>query len=40
MMRTYDYRNLEGEHTLMYTVVPPFGRKIYTFERKRWSALD
>ena len=40
MMRAFDYRNLEGEHTLMYTVVPPFGRKIYTFERKRWSALD
>lgn len=40
MMRTFDYRNLEGEHTLMYTVVPPFGRKVYTFERKRWSALD
>jgi hypothetical protein len=39
-MRAFDYRILEGEHTLMYTVVPPFGRKIYTFERQRWSALD
>ncbi|MBV9189460.1 MAG: hypothetical protein JOZ85_03195 [Betaproteobacteria bacterium] len=40
MMRTFDYRVLGEEHTLMYTVVPPFGRKVYTFERKRWSALD
>jgi len=39
-MRAFDYRMLDGEHTLMYTVVPPFGRKIYTFERQRWSALD
>ena len=40
MMRDFDYGNLNGEHTLMYTVVPPFGRKLYNFERSRWSALD
>lgn len=40
MMRAFDYRAVEGEHVLMYTVVPPFGRKLYRFERQRWSALD
>lgn len=40
MMREFAYRNFDGEHTLMYTVVPPFGRKFYSFERQRWSALD
>ena len=40
VMRDFAYRNMDGEHTLMYTVVPPFGRKFYSFERQRWSALD
>lgn len=27
-------------HTLMYTALPPFGRRLYNFEEHRWSALD
>ena len=27
-------------HTLMYVALPPFGRRIYTFEAARWSQLD
>ena len=38
--RRFRYLTADGEHTLMYTVVPPFGRRLYSFERKRWSALD
>lgn len=40
MLRTFNYYHANGEHVLSYTVVPPFGRKLYTFERQRWSALD
>ncbi len=40
MMRAFDYHATDADHTLMYTVVPPFGRKLYNFERRRWSALD
>lgn len=29
-----------GRHTLMYTTLPPFGRRIYHFEARRWSQLD
>jgi hypothetical protein len=27
-------------HTLMYVTLPPFGRRIYSFENARWSQLD
>jgi len=40
MLREFKYYRANGEHTLSYTVVPPFGRKLYNFERRRWSALD
>jgi hypothetical protein len=40
MLRQFTYYHVEGEHTLSYVVVPPFGRKLYNFERQRWSALD
>jgi hypothetical protein len=40
MMRTFDYYASDAGHTLMYTVTPPFGRKLYHFEKQRWSALD
>jgi hypothetical protein len=28
------------DHTLMYVTLPPFGRRIYHFERRQWSQLD
>ncbi len=39
MPRFLYYASADG-HTLMYTVLPPFGRRLYTFEEQRWSALD
>jgi hypothetical protein len=30
----------EHRHTLMYVAFPPFGRRIYHFEGRRWSQLD
>ena len=28
------------DHILMYTVMPPFGRRVYHLEQDRWSTLD
>ena len=30
----------DGKHVLSWTVTPPFARKSYTFEEKRWVTLD
>lgn len=30
----------DGKHVLSWTVIPPFARKGYTFEEKRWVTLD
>jgi hypothetical protein len=35
----FEYFNY-GEPMLVWCVVPPFGRKIYTFDDRRWSYLD
>jgi len=42
MLREFQYRRsaTDGQHTLTYTVVAPFGRRLYHFEEQRWSALD
>lgn len=35
------FRYLAGSsHTLMYVVMPPFGRKTYNFETKAWGFMD
>jgi hypothetical protein len=34
------YSHHEGRHSLMYIVLPPFGRTFYDFEKKRWGSLD
>ncbi len=34
------YWNLEGKPILVWYVVPPYGRKIYDFEERRWGYLD
>jgi hypothetical protein len=36
----FRYYAADSGHTLMYVVVPPFGRRIYTFETGKWSSLD
>jgi hypothetical protein len=37
---TFRYVSRDSKHWLMYVEVPPFGRKIYTFEDHKWSSLD
>jgi hypothetical protein len=29
-----------SRHSLTYIVMPPFGRRIYTFEDHKWTTLD
>lgn len=36
----FRYWNMDGNHQLMWTENPPFGRRIYDFENKKWSSLD
>lgn len=36
MFSDFRYRSLEGNHQLMWDERPPFGRKIYDFERRKW----
>ena len=37
---TFRYSSRDSSHWLMYVEVPPFGRKIYTFEDHKWTYLD
>jgi hypothetical protein len=30
----------EGRPTLMYVAMPPFGRRVYSFETKSWGVID
>jgi hypothetical protein len=30
----------DSRHSLMYVEIPPFGRRIYTFEDRKWMTLD
>lgn len=32
----FRYRNLAGNHLLMWDERPPYGRKIYDFEQRKW----
>ena len=34
------YWNKDGSTKLVWYVAPPYGRKIYSFEERRWSYLD
>jgi hypothetical protein len=36
----FQYWNSEERPILVWYVVPPFGRKIYSFEDRRWGYLD
>jgi hypothetical protein len=40
MFADFQYWTYEGEHTLMWTVLPPFGRRLYRFEDRQWGGLD
>jgi len=36
----FRYWEIDGQHSLMWVEVPPFGRSTYSFERKKWGYLD
>jgi len=40
MFREFMYWSTGEGHTLLYVTVPPFGRRLYHFEERRWSSLD
>ena len=40
IMPNYWYISRGNMHHLMYTTLPPFGRKVYNFTTRSWSGLD
>jgi hypothetical protein len=36
----FRYFKSGSRHSLMYVEMPPFGRRIYTFEDRKWTTLD
>ena len=40
MFGEYRYWNMEGRHTLEWYAIPPYGRKRYNLEDKKWNYLD
>jgi hypothetical protein len=36
----FHYRAYDNRHSLMWVALPPFGRRYYSFEVKRWASLD
>jgi len=36
----FRYSRSGSRHSLMYVEMPPFGRRIYTFEDRQWTTLD
>lgn len=36
MFSDFRYRNLDGNHQIMWDERPPFGRRIYDFELRKW----
>jgi hypothetical protein len=36
----FTYSVSASRHSLMYVEIPPFGRRIYTFEDHKWTTLD
>lgn len=36
----FRYFKSDSRHSLMYVEIPPFGRRIYTFEDRKWTTLD
>lgn len=40
MDQGFRYLPAGDKATLMYVTVPPFGRRVYDFDQRRWHALD
>jgi hypothetical protein len=36
----FRYFKSDSRHSLMYVEMPPYGRRIYTFEDHKWTSLD
>lgn len=37
---SFEYTNMEGFTTLLYTDFPPFGRPYYDFDKQEWRYID
>ena len=40
MADKFRYWQHEGKPQLMYVEVPPFGRRVYSFEERTWQVID
>lgn len=40
MFNSFFYNSTPEDHVLFYITMPPFGRRVYSFERKEWFSLD
>ncbi|MBI5327098.1 MAG: hypothetical protein HZB80_02230 [Deltaproteobacteria bacterium] len=40
MFNAFFYNSTSGDHVLFYVTMPPFGRKVYSFERNEWFTMD
>jgi hypothetical protein len=40
MYGAFTYFSSAESHTLMYVAFPPFGRRLYHFEERRWGVRD
>jgi hypothetical protein len=40
MLGEFDYWNLHDHPILVWCVVPPYGRKVYDFDHRRWGYID
>jgi hypothetical protein len=40
MYGEFDYYHLDNHPILVWCVVPPYGRKIYSFQDRRWGYID
>ena len=40
MFNAFFYNSTSEDHVLFYVTMPPFGRKVYSFERDEWFTMD
>ena len=36
----FRYSNIDGSPILVWCAVPPFGQKVYNFEKRSWNYID
>lgn len=40
LFNSFIYSSTPENHSLLYVAMPPFGRRVYSFERNEWFSLD